>query len=313
MDQLDAPRQPILVTGAHRSGTTWVGKMLAANERVAYVSEPLNVLHRPGVMRTPVDRWYSYICADNEAEYLPALKETLALDYHLGEELASVRSWRDGLRMLRDGSTFVKGKMLNQRVLLKDPFAVFSAGWFADRLGCRVVLVVRQPAAFVSSLARLGWPFDLTDLLQQPLLMRDWLEPYRSEMEKILRDQDGLVAQASLLWVMIYAAVDRLSADYPDMLVVRHEDLSKYPEEGFRRLYLELGLAFNSKASQAILDSSAQGNPKQVSRKAVHTTRLDSRANLANYKRRLDSNDLQLVRSLTMEAASRFYSPEEWE
>ena len=39
---------PILVTGAHRTGTTWVGKMLSANSQTAYMSEPLNVLHRPG-------------------------------------------------------------------------------------------------------------------------------------------------------------------------------------------------------------------------------------------------------------------------
>ncbi|MCL4528960.1 MAG: sulfotransferase [Chloroflexi bacterium] len=30
MDNLNS--RPILVTGAHRTGTTWVGKMLAANK-----------------------------------------------------------------------------------------------------------------------------------------------------------------------------------------------------------------------------------------------------------------------------------------
>lgn len=52
---------PILVTGAHRSGTTWVGKMLAANRRVAYISEPLNVFHRPGVFSAPVSHWYTML------------------------------------------------------------------------------------------------------------------------------------------------------------------------------------------------------------------------------------------------------------
>ena len=61
-------RRPILVTGGHRTGTTWVGKMLAASGEAAYISEPLNVLHRPGVMSTPVRHWYTYICPENEAE-----------------------------------------------------------------------------------------------------------------------------------------------------------------------------------------------------------------------------------------------------
>ena len=46
--------------------------MLAAGPDVAYISEPLNALHRPGVMRAPVMHWYTYICEANEVEYLEA-------------------------------------------------------------------------------------------------------------------------------------------------------------------------------------------------------------------------------------------------
>ena len=63
---------PILVTGAHRSGTTWVGKMLAADADTAYISEPMNVLHRPGVFRAPVKYWYTFINHENAPEYLSA-------------------------------------------------------------------------------------------------------------------------------------------------------------------------------------------------------------------------------------------------
>ena len=124
--ELDQKR-PLLVTGAHRSGTTWVGKMLAANGQFAYISEPLNVLHRPGVMRTPVKHWYTYICAENESHFLPALRETLAYRYHIWAELKSLRSRKDFLRMGRDLSIFMTGKLRSQRPLLKDPFSVFSA------------------------------------------------------------------------------------------------------------------------------------------------------------------------------------------
>ncbi len=135
MDEAHSHTQPILVTGIHRSGTTWVGKMLAANHKVAYISEPLNLWHRPGVMRVPVGYWYPYICDDNEAEFLPALEETLNFDYHPWAELKSLRSIKDGLRMCRDWGTFLKGKVLHQRTLLKDPFAVFSLSWFVKKRG----------------------------------------------------------------------------------------------------------------------------------------------------------------------------------
>src|SRR5512146_1490213 len=99
-------RKPILVTGAHRTGTTWVGRMLAADPGVAYISEPLNVLHRPGVMGTKVKYWYTYLGEENGDVYLPALHETLAFRYHLLAELLSLRSGHDFLRMCRDLSIF---------------------------------------------------------------------------------------------------------------------------------------------------------------------------------------------------------------
>ena len=174
---------PILVTGAHRSGTTWVGKMLAASPQVAYISEPLNVLHRPGVLRLPVSTWYTLVCEQNETEYLPAFREMLGFRYGLWREVRSVRSSKDFLRMGRDFSIFLRGRLLGQLPLIKDPFAVFSAPWFARRLGCRVVITVRHPAGFVSSLKRLNWVFDFHDLLDQPLLMQKWLGVDRAEME----------------------------------------------------------------------------------------------------------------------------------
>src|SRR3972149_1862423 len=152
--------QPILVTGAHRSGTTWVGRMLASHPRTAYISEPLNVLHRRGVYRADVERWYTYITEGNEDKYLPAFHELLNFHYHLFSELGSLRSQKDFLRMGRDLAIFMNGKLRGQRVLLKDPFAVFSAPWFAQKLNCQVVITVRHPAAFASSLKRLNWTYD---------------------------------------------------------------------------------------------------------------------------------------------------------
>src|SRR5512138_4041354 len=195
---MNKPLPPILVTGAHRSGTTWVGKMLAADARTAYISEPLNVLHRPGVFRANVRCWYQYICEENENEYLPAFQELLEFDYYLWDEIRSLRSRKDFLRMGRDFLIFYNGLMRGQRALLKDPFAVFSTPWFARRLNCRIVITVRHPAAFASSLKRLNWLFDFQHLLDQPLLMRDHLESYRDEMCAI--KSDDVIGQAALLW-----------------------------------------------------------------------------------------------------------------
>jgi len=304
--------QPILVTGAHRTGTTWVGKMLAANPQVAYVSEPLNVLHRPGVMRAPVKHWYTYICEQNETVYLAALQDTLRLRYHLLREIISLRSIKDAGRMGRDLNIFLRGRLAGKRALLKDPFAVFSAPWFAHRLNCQVVVTIRHPAAFASSLKRLNWPFDFSDLLAQPLLMQDWLEPGRAEMEAMLRAPQDIIGQAGLLWRLVYQVVAEYRKDFEGVHVVRHEDLSMQPVDGFRSLYANLGLPFDEQTEQTILQSSSSENPKELSKRSVHAVRLNSQANLYNWKRRLEPSEIERIRQLTEEVAAQYYPDQTW-
>ena len=301
---------PILVTGTHRSGTTWIGKMLAADSSTAYISEPLNVLHRPGVLRAKVTRWYQYICEDNQDEYLPAFKELLDFDYHLWAEIRSIRSRRDFLRMGRDFAIFYNGLMRGQRMLLKDPFAVFSTEWFAKCLNCKVVIAVRHPAAFVSSLKRLNWPFEFQDLLDQPLLMRDFLEPYRAQMEAA--KTDDVIGQSALLWTVIYHSVHEALQRNPGFIAVRHEDISRDPVNGYRAMYEKLDLDFTPRVEKIILKSSSSDNPAEPSRKNIYAVKLDSRANIDNWKKRLTDDEIKRIRTVTEEVAHLFYPDLEW-
>ena len=301
---------PILVTGAHRTGTTWVGKMLAATPQVAYISEPLNVWHRPGVMRASVSKWYTLICEENEAQYLPAFRAMLGFRYGFWRELRSLRSRKDFLRMGRDFSIFLHGRLLHQRPLIKDPFGVFSAPWFAERLGCRVVVTVRHPAGFASSLKRLDWSFDFCDLLEQPLLMQRWLDVDRAEME--MARADDIIGQAALLWRMVYRVVARMMKLHPSFIVVRHEDLSHDPVACYRDLYAALDLGFTPKVEQTILSASSSENPAELSENKVHAVKLDSRANLDNWMKRLSADEIARIRKMTGKTARLFYSEEEW-
>ncbi len=277
---------PILVTGTHRSGTTWVGKMLAADALTAYISEPLNVLHRPGVFHAKVAHWYQYVCDENESEYLSAFQELLEFDYHLWDEIRSLRSRKDFLRMGRDFLIFYNGLMRGQRMLLKDPFAVFSAPWFAKKLNCKIVITVRHPAAFASSLKRLNWPFDFQDLLDQPLTLRHG--------ERQTNHQDGAREQN------------------PDFIIVRHEDLSRDPVTGYHDLYKSLGLEFTPRVEKTILNSSSSENPVELSRKKVHGFKLDSRKNIDIWKKRLTVEEVDRIRKMTEETSTLYYSDAEW-
>jgi hypothetical protein len=278
---------------------------------MSYLSEPLNVLHRPGVFSARVPYWYTYICQENGDEYLPPYQDLLSYRYHFGAELISLRSLRDLARMGRDVAIFARGRISGRTPLLKDPFAAFSLVWFAEILHCRIVTTVRHPAAFASGLKRLGWSFDFVDLLEQPLLMRDQLEPYREAMQST--SSTDIVGQAGVLWAAIYGTLQRLKAVVPAIQVVRHEDLAADPVPEFRRLFDGLGLEYTRSAEQAILDSSRPDNPSELSRRRVHSVKMDSRASLGNWKRRLAGEEVARLRQLTDGVWQTYYPAGSWE
>ncbi|MCC7119401.1 MAG: sulfotransferase [Anaerolineales bacterium] len=301
---------PILVTGAHRSGTTWVGKMLAANPQTAYLSEPLNVLHRPGVFHAPVKFWYLHIHAQNEAEYLPAFRNLLSYQYDLPAEIKSLRSRKDLLRMGRDWFTFVKGKTYNQTPLLKDPFALFSIPWFIQKLNCRVIVTVRHPAGFASSLKRLNWSFDFQNLLNQPSLMQILSATDRAEM--LAASPNDVIGQAALLWKLIYRFAHAARSLFPSIQLVRHEDLSLNPLVEYENLYRSLNLEFTAQVKDTILNSSASENPTRLAKNKTHSVKLDSKAAMNNWKQLLTAEETNRIRQMTEGVSQLFYAAEDW-
>ena len=281
--------------------------MLVAGGQAALINEPFNRFHPTGVMRAPVRSLYTYVCDKNEAEYLAPMREMLAYRYHYWAQLKSHPA-KDIPRAVGDAIGFLGARLARRRPLLKDPFAVFSVPWFAERLHCQVVVVVRHPVAFASSLKRLDWSFDFGDLLAQPVLMDRLLSSFRGEMERIHRQPKDVIGQASLLWRIIYSTVARYRVTHPEVSVVRHEDLSLDPVAGFRQLYAALGLSFTARARRTVVGSSTENNPTELAPENPHASRLNSRANLQNWKHRLTREEIDRVQRATQQIVPLFYS-----
>jgi len=62
-------KNPILVTGSHRSGTTWVGKILALSPEVGYIQEPFHPRHNMAICNAVFENCFTYICKENEERY----------------------------------------------------------------------------------------------------------------------------------------------------------------------------------------------------------------------------------------------------
>ena len=60
--------KPILVSGSHRSGSTWVGKTIALSNKVRYVHEPFNI--QMDVHNAPFKYWFQYLSENSDPDLI---------------------------------------------------------------------------------------------------------------------------------------------------------------------------------------------------------------------------------------------------
>jgi hypothetical protein len=301
--------KPILVTGAHRSGTTWVGKMLALAPGVAYVHEPFSPRTPKGLSPAGFERYFTVVTRENESRYRSGLERSLALRYDFGAQLRSAQSWRDVARIPRDYRRLRRSRRSGRRPLMKDPIALLSAEWLAESFGMDVVVLIRHPAAFAASLKRLGWKHSFATFIQDGRVP-EVVRPYEAEIREQAERPGEILAQAALLWRLLYNAVDGYRERHPDWAFVRHEDASAEPVASFERLYGKLGLEFTSAAREAIARASAPDNPAELS--TPHAVELDSAASLGRWREDLTAEEVETLRERTRDVWPRFYSDEDW-
>jgi Sulfotransferase family len=305
-------RPPILVTGSHRSGTTWVGRTIAASPNIAYLDEPFSLRHRPGVLRTRFRYWFPYLTGPAAAPVAADLRRTFAYRYSYAAELRAIESARDAGRMARDAARFARWRARRARPLLKDPIAILAVPWLAAEFRAQPVVLIRHPAAFASSLKRMGWTHDFSHFLRQPGLVDDLVPGLRPEIESFAAEPRDVIDQAALLWVIIHTVIDRYRREHPDWAFVRHEDLSTDPFGGFRDLFSRLALEYTGAVDRYIAESTGAANPAEARSGVTHELRRDSSANVHTWRSRLDAGEVQRVRDRTGAVASRFYSDAEW-
>jgi hypothetical protein len=305
---------PILVTGAHRSGSTWAGKMLCAGGEAFYIHEPFNNVNRngPAWVPKPFPYWF-YCIKDRPGEYEGLLADVVAMKYPLPAVLGKVRAPRHLATALKDWSLSRLARASGKRPLLKDPTALFSAEWLGRRFDMSVVVLIRHPAAFAASLKRLDWWFKFFHWTEQELLMSDYLKDYAGAIRAYTAGRKDLVRQAALMWNCMYSTVRGYQQRHPDWDFVTHEQLATRPLEGFRALYSFCGLAWNRRAESAIRLHSEIPAPAASSPDRPTDIRLESRKTVRNWHKILTPEEIAVIHEETREVASHFYGPRDWE
>ncbi len=300
--------RPILVTGSHRSGTTWVGRMLASHPRVHYVKEPFNPRYQPGC--PVVHQWHHVTDEDADCfrTYLDGLfrprcawwDEVRARPHPravAGATLRALDVW--------------KRRLVGSRPLMKDPVAFFSAEWLAATFAPDVVVLVRHPAAFAGSVKELGWTFPFDHLLRQPCLVETYLASFHDDIRRAQAGRPDLIGHAILAWRIFHHLILQYRVRHPDWTFIRHEDLSLRPLEEFRRLFRRLRLSFPGRVQRTIAEHSAAANG-DVGSGHPGELRRDSRSNVRSWARRLRPEEVARIRKGTEDVAWIFYPERGW-
>ncbi len=173
-----------------------------------------------------------------------------------------------------------------------------------------VVVLIRHPAAFASSLKNLNWTHPFSHFLEQSLLMKDHLYPFEKEIREYAKRKHDIIDQATLLWRLMYHIVLKYKRSHKDWIFVRHEDLSTDPLSGFRNIFERLSLEFSEPVKDIIKKHSNSANPADPSDQA--SIRRNSKLNIYNWKNRLTRSEIKRIRDNVRDISDFFYSDEDW-
>jgi hypothetical protein len=294
-------RNPIIVTGSHRSGSTWVGRVLATAPEIFYVHEPLNASFAPYYFNSKELPWFPKITNDDNDAYLEHFENLLSGRFPQ-INFGMLRPDRYLRYRLLHAVTFRWAAARRRRFLLKDPFALFSVEWFEEHFDADTVLLLRNPVGFVGSLKAKNWTFDFSNFLNQPRLMEEDLQDFRPAIEAAVAHPPGIVEQGCLLWNCLTARMLALATD-PRRTLVHYEDLCDSPEVGFPELFQRLGLTWTA-GSAAFVERNRKVNlnNKQSQRfSPLHRSVLQQAGSSLN------DSEVEFVKDATAELARSLY------
>lgn len=233
--------------------------MLGLSGEALPIHEPFNPSYPRSWLRRPPTRWFQYLDESSNASWLGQISDIVGLHPPVATMLRRSTHPRHVMRVLEEAAQAGLARRRSARALLKDPIAFFSAPWLARHADAQVVVLVRHPAAFTSSLKRLGWTFDFSNLSEQPSLMGGPLADFRTEIDQAVAHGLDIIDTATLLWRMINTVTLRYQQEYADWEILRYEDLASDPIEGFEKLYARLGLTWSDSVAHSVSLHTSEG------------------------------------------------------
>lgn len=308
----------ILVTGAPRSGTTFLGAMLALAPGVLEIEEPFNF--ETGIIGMDQPFLYMPMHAKLNSEderykqLITALLEGGAWYKQSPLRPEATNPFRQLARSLLVSRQNLGYKLQTKnpfvdRYVIKDANACFMAEYMDKHFQTKTVVIIRHPTATIASYKRLGWRYDLGGLQTQSMLMYDFLEPI---IGKVNPKKISPIEEWSYLWLSIYTVLTQCADRDPRMTLITHEQLSQQPQETLRGLYKYLGLDYSSGIQHEVEKHTSGDNPADPRDGAVHDLYRNSAAVNGRWKKLLSTEEAATIRRITESVAYLYFNDSSW-
>lgn len=216
--QLTAPaRNPILVTGVPRSGTTWMARTLASAPGTALAGrEPMNPRGRQYGLGNTLHEW---VRLEN-----PSPRQT--------KLIRSAYRGTNPMVLSRYGKRQWSAPLPWTRMIVKDPFAMLSIPAIISITNARPILIYRHPGAVLSSFRRMGWTANLEEI-------RTVIPVNRHGAREINHSDSGAddVSNTAHFWASLNRQALADLAHVDGALVVSHEEIATGGDTALKQLF----------------------------------------------------------------------------
>lgn len=327
-------KNKILIVGARRCGTTFVGKVLSKAQNTNYFFEPFN--KDQGIKYLPTV-WYPYLTEGNiktqELEVLDALffnqKTKYKVSLYNGDFVWWDLNRYDLLRNVfinysdesllmrltrvlfknRSNYEYYKFKVSKnvKNLIFKDPLASLSTSFLTDRYEFKTVVMLRHPYSYYYSMKKQDWganPYE--NFFSQQGLNKMFGERYGEILDTYKNNKK---LYSLIEYMIVYNELSQFK-DNESYYFLKHEELSLNPNHEFKKVYEFCGLNFNSKIQKYIFDNTKANNKKDT--KKVSNTKRDSKSIIYNWKGKISKEEMNLIKELTFDIIKDYYPDEEW-
>ncbi len=295
---MNTPYNLLVICGLPRSGTTFLGQVVARDQRVTVIHEPLNKDF--GVQDVP--QWFPELQQSTsegaDAELLELIDDiihaeatwtrTAPSEYSLATRLSkTIYGGSGGLAWAKLG--FTKWlKRWPSHVCWKDPFATFLVEHLMQTYGARVVGLIRHPGALYVSQSR------------------QYLPSYSDWTVSSGDAETHHLEQVAALWIKQAHYFSEMATRYENFLLLTHEDLCCSPLDQAERVCTHFDIELTTEMIEFIKHST-EGNKITATPGKLHSFRRNSRQLIDDWRTDISEEHAHQLRTLVGNNISPFY------